>query len=119
MGFYDDMQDVVDDVLSEFKQGVIQYIELIPGTGPDENPGPPSEKPPVTLDAVARKAEFRYVNGTTIIESDVQISFAIRTDIEFKVDDFVTVDGVRMKITRAMTIPPAGTPVLHVLFARR
>jgi hypothetical protein len=125
MTIYDDAQAIASEVLAEFKQGVIQYVRVTPGTGPVDNPGPSTETV-FTLDAVARGAKFKYVQGGLALASDTQITAAAHAALVADYDPtakvmkgFVTLDGVRYKIVRAIRKPDAGTAVCFILFARK
>lgn len=112
MTFYQDVQNVASEVLREFKQGEIKYIKVTPGKGPKHAPGAPTETV-YDVDAAARGVQFKYIDGTQIVASDMQIVMAVRPDVTPDMKGFVSVDGVRYKIKACMAVPPAGTPVAH------
>ena len=116
---YQEMQKVTQDVMSEFNQGVIQYVSLTSGDGPADNPGLPVETVTTLKGATARNVSSKYVDGTIIFMTDVQVNMAVQTDVTPQIDDFVNIDGVRHKIIKPMTVPEAGTPVAHILIVRR
>lgn len=119
-GFYDEMASIASGLISEFKQGDVTYIELLDGNGPDDNPGPPIEAPPIKLEAVARNAEFKYIDGTLIESTTTQLTFAPPNETLVLDDlDYVIIDGQRYKIIKKMTIPPMGVPIVHVIFVNR
>lgn len=124
MPFYDDMQTVASDLFAEFKQGVIVYIRLTPGTSPADDPGLPTETP-FELDATSRGVKFKYVQNGLAVASDLQVNTAAHpalvTDFanETVVRGFVTIDGLRYKIIRAIPKPAAGVPAAFVLIVRK
>jgi hypothetical protein len=119
MSFYDDMQIVASDVLSEFAQGSVSYIPIIPqpGATPD-NPLPPVDGTPVALSAVVRPVSTKYVDGSHIVQSDRQVTFAAGV-VTPDITGFVDIDGVRYKIVEIMPTPAAGTVVSYTLIVRR
>jgi hypothetical protein len=60
MTIYDEMKAVGAELLGEFKQGSIKIIQIVAGTGPDDNPGE-SVETSYTLDATVRGAPFKYI----------------------------------------------------------
>jgi hypothetical protein len=138
--FYKEMQGIATGLLREFNQGKIEYVAMIPGSGPVDDPGPAT---PVTfgLQGVARGVQQRYVDNTHIVATDMQVTVSTEmqaTDITFdngalwdnlamwsdpvsppKITGFIRVDGVKHKIIRVVRIPAAGTPVAYVIVFRR
>lgn len=116
--FYADMQKIASDVLGEFKQGVVQYIELVPvaGATPDD-PGEPTETV-TTINAAVRPVSTKYVDGSHIVQSDKQIVMPGDT-VEPKMSGNMRIDGTDFKIIEIMPRPAAGTPVSYTLIVRR
>lgn len=115
--FYKEMQDVASELFAEFKQGEIAYVQIVPGTGPVDNPGPSAEVVH-PLDAVARGVKFKYIDGKNVVQSDMQISMpgaGVAPDMK----GFVSLDGVRYKIIQIDRKPAAGTPVAWVVIFRK
>ena len=120
MSIYDEMQPVVREILgsADFKQGVTRLVQITPGTGPIDDPGP-SVETSVPVDGVVRGVKWRYVNLGLASGSDMQITFAVVPGIEPKISDFVEVDGLRYKVVRVIAVPAAGTPVAYTLIINR
>lgn len=126
MAFYDEMQDVAADVLKEFKQGVIKYIDIEPGSGPVDDPGEPVEKS-YTLDGAARGVKYKYVQGGLAVASDLQVTSSVKATDENnlqvslnpKLNGFVEIDDVRYKIVQVLPKPAAGTTVAFTLIIRK
>lgn len=116
---YQEMQKVTQDVMSEFSQGVVEYVSLTSGDGPVDNPGPPVETVTTLKGATARNVSSKYVDGTIIFTTDIQVNMSVQTGIAPQIDDFINIDGVRHKIIKPMTVPASGTPVAHILIVRR
>lgn len=118
MSFYDDMQDVTSDVIEEFKQGVIEYVETTPGNGPDDDPGPavPTYHP---VNGTVRGVKFKYVQQGLAVASDLQVTMAVDDGFTPDMKGFVKIDGVRYKIARVIPKPAAGTPAAYVLIVRK
>ena len=77
MSFYDDMQNVASDVLKQFQQGVIKYVDITSGTGPADDPGEPTENEFI-LDGAARGVKFKYVQNGFAVASDLQITSSLK-----------------------------------------
>lgn len=126
MSFYDDMQAVAADVLKNFKQGVIKYVDIAPGSGPADEPGDPTETD-FTLDAAARGVKFKYVQGGLAVASDLQVTASVKATNEAggvvslspNINGFIEVDDERYKIVQILPKPSAGTTVAFVFIVRK
>lgn len=115
------MQAIATDLFREFRQGdkpdSLQYIELTrPISGTDANPGPPVEVPH-PIDGTTRNAQFKYVDGKTILATDMQISFGVQS-FKPKAQDFFEVDGKRFNVVAVKPVPATGPVIAHVIFLR-
>ncbi|WP_336802470.1 hypothetical protein [Kaistia sp. MMO-174] len=112
MGFYDEMQDVATELLSEFKQGVVQLIRVTPGA-PDPatpwEPGPPTQAT-YDLKATVTREHQRYENGVLIVETGDMVMFAV-PEVTPLLSDKLVIDGAVRSITNLTPIPAAGDPV--------
>lgn len=118
MSIYDEMQDIARDVLGEFRQEGLRYIRVTPGTGPKDDPGP-AVVTPFDIDAAARGVAFKYVNGSTIVTTDLQLTMAVRDDVTPDMHGFVEAGGKRCKVIAVQPIPPTGVTVAHVVIFRK
>lgn len=118
MSFYDDMQLVASDVLGEFKQGSVSYVAMTPqpGSTPDD-PLPPVESS-TSVNATVRPVSTKYVDGTHIVQSDKQVTFAGDAATP-SISGFVDIDGSRYKIVEILPVPAAGTVISYTLIVRR
>lgn len=118
MGFYEDMQLVASDVLGEFKQGNVVYVALTPNPGstPDE-PLPPTESF-TPINATVRPVSTKYVDGSHIVQSDKQVTFA-GDAASPDMSGYMLIDTVRYKIVEIMPTPAAGTVVSYTVIVRR
>lgn len=117
MGFYDDMQGIARDVLTQFQQGVINYVQITPGNGPVDNPGS-STQTRFLIPATATGVQFKYVQNGLAVASDLQIAAPIDPRFVPDMKGFIEVDGKAYKIVAIKPIPPAGTPVVNVIIFR-
>lgn len=115
--FYLDMQSIANGILSDFNQGVIDYVIETPGNGPADNPGAPSILTTPLIAATARGVEFKFVMGD-VLASDLQITFPGGI-VEPQPEGFFTVDSVRYKIVQIKRVPAAGTPVVFIVIVRK
>lgn len=114
---YSELQPVVADVLREFKQGVIQYVEMVPGSGPADDPGPATPQT-TTINAVARGVSFKYVDNSLVLQSDFQVTMP-GDGVEPNMSGFIKVDGVPHKIIKIIRKPAAGPVVAWVPIIRK
>ena len=117
--FYTDMQSVASDIFAEFAQGTVQYVTQTPVSGatPDD-PGQPTETT-TTINATTSPVQTRYVDGTHVVTSDVQVMFPGDAPVTPTMEGWVTIDGVRHHIVSIMRVPPAGTVLSWTLIVRR
>jgi hypothetical protein len=126
MSIYEKMQGVAASVLRDFDQATasddpdkgIWYVAVATGNGPRDNPGPPVETP-YKVNGAARGVKFKYINGTSIIASDLQATMAVIPGLVPSIAGFVKLDGTRYKIIRVDPVPPVGVPVVYRLFFRK
>src|SRR5690606_26331528 len=110
--FYGDMAGIASEILAEFKQGVITLTKTAPGEPDPATPWISGEPIEVTypLDATAKPVSEEFINGTTIIATDIEIVSAV-----FGADpdpaDQVEIDGRPATTIKVMRIPAAGTVV--------
>ncbi len=119
MTFYEEMRDVAAEILTEFKQGVIQLVTITPGAGPAHDPGAPTETPVTLVGAVARGIKFKYVSMGLGVASDMQVTHSVQEGATPAINGFVLIDGVKFKIVNVVDIPGAGTVVVHTLIVRK
>lgn len=119
MPFYDEMRDIATELLTEFQQGVIKYVGVVPGNGPSYDPGQSTPAAPITLPAsVARGVSFKYVSGGLAIASDLQVTVNVDV-LTPDMSGYFTIDNVKYKIVQIINKPAAGTPVARVIIIRK
>lgn len=118
MSFYDEMQNIASGVLKEFKQGIIHYVELVPGSGPIDNPGP-STKVLHELDAVARGVSYKYVKDGLALSTDLTVTAAVLTGVTPSPKGFIRIDGIEYKIVQDISTPAAGTRAVWKWIVRK
>lgn len=115
MTFYDEMADVATEILAEFNQGTVVLTRVSTAAGPNEwTPGAETTTP-YTLDAVVRRVEQKYVDGTLIVATDNQITFAVPPVVP-RMADRLTIDGKDYVMKDLRPIPAAGIPVAYIAF---
>lgn len=119
MGFYDDMAAIASEVLAEFKQGSATLTRQVDSGTPVDADAPwlGNVKTPQTYDLDAAvsavtvdQATAKFVDGTTIMASDLTVTCAVPEVIP-NMSDTLTLDGVDRAIKKIVVIPAAGTPV--------
>lgn len=121
MSIYDEMQGVASELLGEFKQGIIQYIRIVPGSGPVDNPGP-STQVATTINATARGVDQKYVgttaqDGKLIVATDKTVVMPADT-VKPDITGFVSIDGKRAKVMSVEPRPAAGVAAVYILVVR-
>lgn len=119
MGFYDEMQDVASGLLGEFNQGTIVLLRpnveaMDPDRPWDVTVGSPTR---YLLNGVARTVERKWIDGTTIVGDEVQVTFAV-PDVEPVASDQIEIDGRVHRTVDMRRLPEAGTPVAYIFFVR-
>ncbi|MER9543923.1 hypothetical protein NKI72_17860 [Mesorhizobium sp. M0437] len=67
------------------------------------------------LEAAARRVSQKYVDGTLIVATDNQITFAVPAVVPAMTDTLI-VDGAELVMKDLRPIPPAGMPVAYIAF---
>ena len=119
--FYADMAGVASEVLAEFKQGSVVLRRAVPADPLPLEPWVPGE-PTVTdytLDATVSGVAQQYVDGTTILSSDEQVTCAVPAVAPDMATDTLLIDGVAVTVIKNTPIPAAGTPVAYLFIVRR
>lgn len=120
MSIYDDMRSVAADVLGEFKQGEIRYVTVAnaAGASPDES-GSTTLTASNPLSATARPVSTKYVDGSNVVVSDIQVTIPNDGKCSPDMNGFVRIDGTDYKIMAVMARPAAGDPVSWTVIVRR
>lgn len=120
MGFdYAKMQATASRLMGRFAQGAVVLTRSVPGTPDPETPWVPV--PPTvtnyTLDAVVKGVSKEFIDGTTILATDLEVTCSV-----FATDplpsDTLSVDGKVVTVLKAMKIPAAGVTVMHKFIVR-
>lgn len=113
---YDVDQVDFEEQLDEVQQGVIKYIERGTTTGDPWNPtaGASTEH---TLKAVATGVSQKYVDGTFIVSTDLEVTSSVFAVMP-NVSGTVSIDGQEMQVVKAWKIPAAGTPISYKMIVR-
>lgn len=106
---YARLQGTATRLIDYFNQGVIVLTK--PGT---TTPGPNPWDPPVvtdpvahTLRATAKGVSKEFIDGTTIVATDIEITAAV-FGAEPDPADVLTVDGKAVTVLRVIRLPAAG-----------
>jgi hypothetical protein len=121
MTFYEEMQNLTRDLLSDkdFKQGTIEYVRLVPGSGPIDNPGPSTPDKTELPGGVVKGVSFKYVNDGLALSTDLTVTVPVHPDITPDMRDFIDIDGVRHKIVQDISSPAGGTRVVWKFIVRK
>lgn len=114
---YDRMQGTATRLMKRFKQGVVSLKRTTPGEPDPATPWIPGV-PTVTtypLDATVRRVEQKYVDGTLIVATDNQVTFAVPA-VEPAMTDVLVIDGSEHVMKDLRPLPAAGTAVAYIAF---
>jgi hypothetical protein len=121
VSFYSDMAAVASGVLAEFKQGTVVLTHMTDTGSPLDADAPwlGNVLTPVdyTLSATVKGVSEEFINGTTIVATDLEITAAVFA-VDPDKDDTVTIDGKAVSILKVMRIPAAGDVVAWKLVVR-
>src|SRR5690606_6757070 len=92
MSIYDDARKIASDLIGEFKQGTVQYIKMVPGTGGRPDAPAPSTSVVTTINAVARPVSTKYVDGSHILQSDKQVTIPNDGKMSPDLSGFIKID---------------------------
>ncbi|WP_246675226.1 hypothetical protein [Mesorhizobium sp. B2-3-4] len=122
MGFYDEMAEMVTELLQSdadggLGQGIVQLKRETPGVPDPDQLWVPVEPSVETwpLEAVVRRVSQKYVDGTLIVATDNQVTFAV-PEVVPAMTDLLVIDGVELAMKDLRPIPPAGTVVAYIAF---
>jgi hypothetical protein len=124
MSFYSDLQKVAAGVFSEFKQGTVAHLRIVPGVGPADDPGEPiTVETPIAAtvskaSGTGRKAQTFVKNGLALV-TDLIVSTGVTEGVTFSMSDMIKIDGASYKIIGIVTSPAAGVSIAYQLIVRR
>jgi hypothetical protein len=114
---YGRMQATATRLLDRFNQGNIVLTKTVTAPGPNEwTPGTQTETS-YRLKATAKGVSAEYIDGTTIVATDLEIT-AAAFGAEPDMADTLTIDGKAVQVLRIIRLPAAGTLVAWKLIAR-
>jgi hypothetical protein len=121
MSIYDDLRQVSSELHAEFKQGDVRYVPLtVPAGSRPDAPAAPVKGTPVTINSTARPVSTKYVDGTSVVRTDKQLSIPNDGVSPTPVlGHFIRIDGVDHKINVVMPRPAAGDSVSWTVIVRR
>ena len=105
--FYQEMQNISSELMEEFKQGTIQYIDVSSSGGTPDEPGAVVQTP-YDLNATVKGVSFKYVKDGLALSTDLTVIAAIRSDVTPNMKGFISIDGVKHKIIQDISTPAAG-----------
>ena len=113
---YTRMRGRATRLLDKYGQGSVAYIQPGSVSGPGYAPvvGTPTTH---TLDATVTGVAQQYVDGTTILATDLMVMCSV-FGAEPTVAGHLTIDGRTLQIVRVDRVPAAGTVIVWRLFVR-
>lgn len=124
MAFYDDMQALAGDLLTEFRQGTTGIRVATVGTGPAHAPGATTYSTAHPFNGAVRGVTAHHMQDTRVQAGDLVVTApgALRTTagaaIALKLTDLVTIGGKDYTIVKLSPKPATGTVVAYSLIVR-
>jgi len=129
---YDDFQELSNELFEEFQQGTVKLIRTTEGVPANEWEAGTPTTVEFLLSATATGVLEKYVDGKTILSSDLQINSAVKatnlttgiavdligSNQPSKETDKLEIDGSVKTVEAIKQIPSAGTPVTLIFFVR-
>jgi len=115
--FYSDLRNVASGLLREFAQGVVEVGRPVTVPGATEWAAPTTTVQWTPVNAVARGVSQKYVDGESIVATDLQMTVDFG-DYDPAAGDRIRVDGREVSVLRFDRIPAAGTTVAWRVFVR-
>lgn len=109
------MRGVADELLGEFRQGLVQLRRVTTTPGPNEWDPPTETVETWELSAAVKRVDQRYENGVLIIATGDIVTFAVPPVVPILSDGLV-IDGTFRAITSLRPTPSAGTVVAWKAF---
>lgn len=116
MTVYDDGKAIAKEILAdpEFRQDTVKLIQIVPGTGPADDPGASTETSYI-LDAVVKGPPYSFMKSGFVSVMDNLVVAAPIDGITPTINDFVEINNVRSKILADLSVPSVGTRVVWKL----
>lgn len=105
MSIYDELGPVVSEILgsSDFKKETIQLLQITPGAGPADNPGPATET--VTeVDGTYSGVNGEFVKQGLANVTDLEVVLVPIDGVTLSQKDFIVINAIRYKIIQDMSI---------------
>lgn len=124
---YARMAATADRLMQKVAQGVCTLTRSTPGTPDPETPwipGTPTTEV-FTLSATASGVSQEFINGTTILATDLMLTISPKmtgtageVDTDIRSADVLAIDGKGVSVIKTMRLPSAGTLVAWRVIAR-
>ncbi len=110
MTFYDEMQAVATELLTDLGQGTVSLKRTTIGTPPNEWTAGEETTVTYALKATVKRMHQGYEGGVLVIETGDMVTFAVQ-EVTPLLTDRLVIDGVERVMTNLTPIPGAGTAV--------
>lgn len=125
MDFYQEMQDVANSVLKEFKQGNVKLLHYVDEnkTGTLDEPSELTETV-YELDATVTGVSYKYLVDNYAVASDLTVTAGVIKGVYPTINDFIEINGERHKIIRDISPAPnavegSAQPVVWCFICRK
>lgn len=118
MSIYNDLQAVTSDIMKDFKQGSIYLVKISQTGGTVDEPGTPTETS-YELNATVRGVSYQYLKESFVLATDLEVTAAVLSTVTPDEDDFISIDSVKHKIIKDISVPATGTKVAWKFIVRK
>jgi hypothetical protein len=115
--FYSDLRNVASGLLAEFGQGVVEIGKPVTVPPVNEWDAPVTDIQWTRVNAVARGVSQKYVDGVSIVATDLQLTVDMGA-YDPAAGDRIRIDGKQVSVLRFDRIPAAGEVVAHRVIVR-
>jgi hypothetical protein len=112
---YVKFQKTADRLLTKWQQGTVSLKRVTSTPGANEWDPPTETVTSYALKAAVRRVSQKYVDGTLILATDNQITFAVPAVTPLMTDTLV-VDGKDHAMKDLRPLPGAGTVAAYIAF---
>ena len=101
---------VADRLLKKNSMGVVAITRIVTIPAANSWDTPITTTQTETVDAVVFGVANKYVDGVTILSTDLAVTMTVPA--QYQVGDLISVDGSPVTIVEEKPVPAAGDPVL-------
>jgi hypothetical protein len=114
---YERLKSTHDRLAAKHGQGLVEITTTTTTDGPNPWDPPVTTTTETPVDAVVSGVGAEYVDGSSIVASDLQVQIAAVEDAP-EVGDTIKIDGASKAVLAVMPVPGSGDPVAIKMIVR-